>query len=461
MRAVRLLAALAVSAATFLVPVLPTQAATSGPVIDNASLYNGGQACSAASPIPVGWLGGVLQAVGTDAAPSVSRFAFTFAIWPTADPAAQTQVTASSGGSGALATGQVPDSVLVGGTSYSWRVQLTDDNGTSPWSQTCLFTFDVSSPSAPTVTSANFPPASQGTGPIGEPAQFTFDGHGDPDTAGFAYVWGVYPPAYVCTYNSGPQGQLVCPDPFTQSGTIRANAPGGTASVTLSPPDLFGTVTLSVAAMDQVGNRSQWVQYQILPPYTPPTITVAQQPICGGSATISFAPYPGVQGVTSYSYSVDGDNRTGTVAADAQGNATFTLPVTTSDYAIRARSNSANGYVSPAGYGSLDVHPLPSVQADIYVNSGQPVGGPGVTGTFTFSPPYDGHFVSGYQYRFGRDPFQTVAADPDWGTASVQYTPKHPGPQTLTVQSLNADAPGGSCQLSYTFRVADPEDTSG
>ncbi|HEU5269684.1 MAG TPA: hypothetical protein VFU36_07155, partial [Jatrophihabitans sp.] len=219
--------------------------------------------------------------------------------------------------------------------------------------------------------------------------------------------------------------------------------------------DLFGTVILSVAAMDEVGNRSQWVQYEILPPYTPPTITVTPQPICGSTATISFAPYPGVQNVTSYSYSVDGgsDSRTGTVTADAQGAATLTLPVTADDYSLHASSHSANGYVSPAGYASLDVTPQPGVQADVYVNSGQPVGGPGVTGTFTFSPPFDGHFVSGYQYRFGRDPLQTVAAD-DWGNASVQYTPKHPGPQTLTVQSLNADAPGGSCQLSYTFRVA-------
>ena len=461
MRTLRLLAALAACAATLLVPVLPSQAATSGPVIDNTSLYNGGKPCSTGSAIRVGWLGTVLQAAGTDANPN-GLFRYTFTVWPTGDPAAQTQVTAIGGGSGALATGRLPDSTLVSGTSYSWQVQLTDDNGSSPWSQTCLFDYDATPPSVPAVTSGNYPPASQGVGPIGQPAQFTFDGHGDPDTAGFAYIWGTVTPAEgVCGYGSGPLGQLVCPDPFSQPGTIRADAPGGTASVTLSPPDWFGPLTLSVTALDAVGNASQWVQFQIWPAYTPPTVTVSPQPICGNSATISFTPYPGVQNVTSYSYSVDGDNRTGTVAADAQGNATFTLPVTTGDYAIRASSHSANGYVSPAGYGSLDVHPLPSVQADVYVNSGQPVGGPGVTGTFTFSPPYDGHWVSGYQYRFGHDPVQTVAADPNWDTASVQYTPKHPGPQTLTVQSLNADAPGGSCQLSYTFRVADPEDTSG
>jgi hypothetical protein len=460
MRTLRLLAALAACAATFLVPVLPSQAATSGPVIDNTSLANGGRPCSTGTAIPVGWLGTVLQAVGTDASSTMGVFRYTFAIWPTSDPAAQTQLTAFGYASGTLATGRVPDSTLASGTSYSWRVQLTDDNGTSPWSQTCLFHYDVTPPAAPTVTSGNYPPASQGTGPIGEPAQFTFDGHDDPDTAGFAYFWGTDTPVVgVCNYG-GPLGQLVCPDPFSHPGTIRADAPGGRASVTLSPlADWFGPLTLSVTALDEAGNVSQWVRYQIWPAYTPPTVTVAPQPICGNSATISFAPYPGVKNVTSYSYTVEGStSRTGTVAADAQGNATLTLSMSTDDYAVRASSHSANGYVSPTGYGWLDVNPQPSVQADVYLNSGQPVGGPGVTGTFTFSPPYDGHWVSAYQYRFGHDPVQTVTADPNWDTASVQYTPKHPGPQTLTVQTVNADAPGGSCQLSYTFRVADPED---
>jgi hypothetical protein len=436
------------------------QAVGTGPVVDNTSLLNGGKACTNSTPpAPLGYFAYILNAVGSDPNPdSVFSYDYTFDIWPTSDPAAQTELHTTEYSSGSLATQFVPSSVLVSNTTYSWRVQLTDANGTSPWSQTCTFGYDVTPPTTPVITSSNYPTMDQGVGPIGQLAQFTFDGHGDPNTAGFLWDWGSILPVPGCSY-SGPLGQLQCPDTFAQPHTIRANAPGGTASFAGLPPTTFGgPQTLTIAALDVAGNMSQPVHYQIMVPYTPAIVTVHQQPICGNTATVSFAPYPGLTGVTSYSYSMESINGpvTGTVAAGADGTATVNVAVTPDNYAIQARSISANGFLSSDGYGSLDVNPQPGIQSDVYLNSGQPVGGPGVTGTFTLSPPSDGSWVSSYRYRFGDDgPFQTVAADQNGDTATVQFTPSHPGRQTLTVQSVNAEPPpSNSCLASYVFRVA-------
>lgn len=99
-----------------------------------------------------------------------------------------------------------------------------------------------------------------------------------------------------------------------------------------------------------------------------------------------------------------------------------------------------------------DIVPIDNEVADLAVDVRHGRSPPG--DHFTFSPPYDGHQVVSYQYRLPNGPPRTVAADPNSQTATVQFTPTHAGAQTLTVQSINGDAPGGSCQASYTFVVA-------
>jgi hypothetical protein len=456
MRIPKLLAALLTSCVLAALTPLGTAQAAAGPAIDNTSLTNGGKPCSATTPpVVLGYFGPLLEAAGSDDAYSPG-FDYTFSIWPLTDPAAVRSVSVHGYSSGQLVHAQLPDDVLVDGHSYAWRVQLRTSNGTSPWSQACTFSYDNTSPATPAVSSANYPRFGEGQSPVGEFAQFTFDSGGDPDTVGFYYAWTQDLPSYACSFG-GPLGQLVCPDIFADSNTVRVASPGGSASVTL-PPVSDGPQTLSVVAMDVAGNRSPAVQYQTFVPWSGPTVSVAGgRPICGGSgsARVVFAPNPGLTtGVSSYTYTVDG-NPAVTVPAGANGTAKVWMKDVRESAWLQVTSLSTNGFRSGQGYLFLDVNPQVSVYSSGYPNSGQPVGGVGVLGQFRFSPPYtDGSAPTSFSYRFPDGPVKTVPADEFSGDASVQWAPVHAGQQTMTVQAMNADGSPASCTTSYTFTVA-------
>jgi hypothetical protein len=424
----------------------------SGPIIADSDIDNGGRSCSTATDpmLVLGYLANRLEAFGTDATlttPSASQY--TFAIWPVDDPAAETDIVDNTS-SGSLGRATVPAGFEVSGSTYAWHVKMSDDNGTSPWSSTCLFTYDGSPPPMPTVTSPNFAENSDTWGPIGELAQFTFSGGGNPDIAGFRYGWGNLG-VEACS-SSGVQGQLVCADPLTWPDVVPADTPGGTATVALTPP-YAGAPTLSVEAIDRAGNVSATVTYQISVPFSAPTITQINPPACGSQLQVSFTSHDGVTGVIGYSYSLD----YGTpvyVSADSRGTTQAKIAVTRDNYIVIAHSVSANGFHSSDGYLYFVVDPQPTVTANVYVNSGQPVGGVGVTDTFTFTPPYDGHEVSGYEYRFTGGPSGIAPADPNTQNGSLTWAPTRPGPQTLTVSAINADSAGTSCALTYPFTVA-------
>ena len=454
MRMPKLLAVLLTSGVLAALTPLGTAQAASGPTIDNTNLVNGGRPCTATTPPQVlGFAAGTLQAVGYDDAYS-STFDYTFSVWPLTDPAAVRNVTARGYSSGRLVTAHLPADVLVNGSSYGWQVKLTTRNGTSPWSQVCTFGYDNTGPTAPSVSSANYPRFGEGASPVGEFAQFTFDAGGDPDTAGFYYAWTRDLPTYACSY-SGQLGQLVCPDIFADSNTVRVASPGGSASVTL-PPVSDGPQTLSVVAMDLAGNRSPAVQYETFVPWSGPIVSLAGGgPLCGDRiARVVFAPNPGLTtGVSSYTYTVDG-NPAVTVPAGADGTARVSMKGIRESTWLQVTSLSTNGFRSSNGYLFLDVNPQVFVYSPVYPNSGQPVGGVGVLGRFSFSPPYtDGSAPSSLRYRFPDGPVKTVAVE-EYGGASVQWAPVHAGQQTLTVQSMNADGSPTSCETSYTFTVA-------
>lgn len=431
--------------------VAPASAATPPPAIDGTSLVNGGKACATSAPLPtLGYFGDTLQAARTATSTSTSSYSFTFELWPSSDPTSVTDVSATTYGSSLLATGNVPAAALTSGTTYSWRVNVSDGTSTSPWSATCSFQYDATPPPAPTVTS-NYP---QNTwGPLGQPATFTLSGGGNPDVGGFLYTWGYDLPLPACSY-SGPLNELDCPDFLTQPDVIKPTTPGGTATLTLNPPG-SGPQTLTVASLDAAGNMSQPpVRYQIMVRSAAPTVTVlGSQAICGNNVRVSFAPHPGVDNVVSYSYALD-YGKTTTVRADAHGTATAVIPVTADSSMLKATSTSKSGFTSDPSYTILDINPQPFVQADLYLNDGQPAGGIGVPGTFTLSPPWDGTWPSSYTYRFSDDAPKTVAADPGDYSAVIHWTPKRSGAETLTVTSNNADGSGSSCAMQYMFNVA-------
>jgi len=421
-----------------------------GPIIATSDLDNGGRPCSTTTDpaLVLGFFANTLEALGTDSSPSPIA-QYTFAIWPVDDPAAETDIF-DTAFDGELGRATVPSGVEVSGGTYAWRAQMTDDNGTSPWSTTCVFTYDGTDPPAPTISSPNFPPYPQGIGPVGQLAQFTFSGGGDPDVAGFLYGWGPDLPLPACEYG-GPAGQLVCPDVLSQPGVVRADAPGGTSAVSLPPPAV-GPQQLNVRAMDAAGNLSSQVSYTIFVPASDPTITLlSPSPACGSQIQVAFTPNPGVSGVVSYTYTTNFGAPV-SVAADSSGTAKVKIAVTSSF--LSASSLSANGFRSSDGFLRIDVNPQPTVSASIYVNSGQPVGGVGIADTFTFTPPFDGISVSGYRYQFTGGPSGVAPADQNTQTGSLVWAPTRAGPQTLTVSSINTDGSGTSCPIAYSFTVA-------
>jgi len=431
------------------------QADPVGPQIVDASLYAGGQPCSATTPpVVVNEFGRDLQVVATDDLPNSYPANLTFAVWPSADPSAETRVTTRYYSVGWLTTEVLPEATLTSGTDYSWRVQLSDGNGVSPWSRTCTFHYDSTPPPVPTVTSSNFPADYTGRGPVGQMPEFTFDGGGDPDTVGFA--WGWWNLGVPACSSSGPNGQIVCPDPFSRPNTLRADRPGGTASLKVNVPSA-GPTRLAVAAIDAAGNQSPATYYDFFMPSSFPTVTLNQQPLCGSTAVFKLSPHADVTDVTSYSYTLEGwgPDETGTVKARPDGTATVQVKVSANYFRFSAVSNSANGFISTAGYSFLNVNPQATVQSDVYQSTGQPTGGPGVTGTFTFSPPYNTDWVASYRYQFGSGQTETIASSDGSEDASIQWTPVHSGAETLTVTALTDSGAPVSCPLTYDFVVAD------
>ncbi len=221
----------------------------STPVIRPEYLRQGGFACDDTTPARrlAAWPG-TLQALASDAdEPDQSAIDYEFAVWPHDDPAARLTLVDDDAGTTYAGTVGFPAGYLGDGRTYSWQVRATDGVETSAWSPACSFVADTADPPAPTVSAT-------------DDAVFTFSGNGDPDVAGFYYTWGEIS---VSGCTSGQYALLTCREPFTGQTEVRADAPGGSVTLPLPPPGGWGT--LKVAAIDEAGQRSDFVYYEFDP----------------------------------------------------------------------------------------------------------------------------------------------------------------------------------------------------
>jgi hypothetical protein len=423
------------------------------PTVDPQHRYNGGFPCTASAPYrSLGAFADQLQALGVDADPGEFRLHYEFAVWPQDDPAARITVRDEFGSPDRVGTGRIPAGYLQNGRTYSWQVRVDDGADTSAWSDACSFVLDTIAPAQPLVTSSNYPEEGGGqVGTIGESALFTFSAGDDVDTIGFEYSWiGVSTPG--CSF--GTLGQLVCRDPFVEPDTVHADAPGGTVTVALTPPGT-GPHTLYVRSIDAAGNRSrETTTYRIFVPYPAPLISVVgDEPEWGQTVVLRFAPFPGVTGTVEYDYSLDSAEPQ-TVPAGPDGTATIQFVASsTSGHQVSVHSHSANGWISPEGGWSVHFDPWPGVRSDVYPANGEPVGGVGVTGTFTFSPPPGMTAIQGYQYAFDGAEFTFVPAGAD-GRASITWAPEFPEYNVLEVYAVDPDGTWSLYSNQYYFNVA-------
>jgi hypothetical protein len=209
--------------------------------------YNAGFPCDTTAPYRrVGARHGSLQALATDAdEDDENSLTYEFAVWPHDNPSARLVLTDDDGSVRYAGGVTVTDSYLADEGTYSWQVRVTDGVTTSVLSPTCSYVVDKTDPHPPTVRSD-------------APDQFTFDGGGDLDTRGFQYTWGEMP---VPGCSSQQYAIVVCPEPFDGPNKVLATTPGGTATVTLTPPH-SGPSILRVRSIDESGNTSATVEFE-------------------------------------------------------------------------------------------------------------------------------------------------------------------------------------------------------
>ncbi|MFC6598702.1 DNRLRE domain-containing protein [Kitasatospora paranensis] len=399
-------------------------------------LFNDNQPCATAKPYPsMGELTPELSAMlhDADAGSGDSTLTGRFAVWPVGHRDRRTEFTESSMVSGWVRSTHVPAGVLADGGTYAWQVQGGDGTDTSAWSKPCYFHVDAVRPSAaPVVTAPNYPPDEWSAG--GTPAEFTFTANGVSDVAAYQYAWG--PGLGVVGTNIGPYGVPQWTDPFAGPGFVRTATPGGSASVTLIPPD-SGPQTLSVRSFDRAFASSAVTTYRFYVRDTSPVVTPdTPSPRVGVPVTLHLAPNAAVQPVDSYTVQV-GYGAAQTVAAAADGTASVAITLNSTTQ-VEVRSHSTNGWVSNPYRWFATVDTTPTVTSDIYAeetDTPASAGGVGVTGVFTFAPKVPD--VASYTYSFDWNPETTVTPDAT-GTAQVSWAPDASGPHILYAYATDA-----------------------
>ncbi|MGW5477037.1 hypothetical protein [Streptomyces sp. NPDC004008] len=402
-------------------------------------LFNGNRSCSTDADRPTfvrAGTGLVVEGVpATTDTTDNSSVSVQYQVWPVTDPTQITTVTRDHAAPGFEAPGQLPSDALTDGQTYAWRAQTVAGGAASDWSAPCYVAIDNTHPAnAPTVSSPNYPPDTWNPG--GEPVRFTLNANGVGDVTGFEYSW--QPDLPVIGTSIGDHGIPQPVDPYTDpSYFTRADAPGGSATLSLVPPTGSGPMTLWVRSLDRAYNVSAITSYSFLVSSTAPTVTSdVPSPEFGKPATFTFRPNAALQStspVVSYSVhtvgSPDGDK---TVDVEAAADGTAKVKLTLDGLygeSLSVTSKSANGWVSDAGSWSTGYDTTPTVASDVYPENGSG-GGVGVPGAFTFTPKAKG--VVSYTYSFNGEPEVTVAAGAHH-TARVDWTPTSDGPVDLTV----------------------------
>jgi hypothetical protein len=409
---------------------------------------NAGLSCTTTAPYRSlhGWFD-VLSVGTADPDPADTARTVDFALWPQDDPSARTErtgVTVDAAGNASTSITSVP---FTHGRTYSWQARVTDGADTSPWSSPCHFAVDTVRPPKPTVSSPNYP--QHDWAPVGEQAVFVFDGGGNPDVAGFEY--GFDRDSWYSSCRT-VDNVFRCTEPFSTRGSVRADAPGGRAQVLINPPQL-GYTRFYVWSVDATGMRSEPVEYVFYVWDGQPTVTVVgAEPRYGDPITVRFQADPRAAGTVDFVYSLDGGITEQVVAAAADGTATITFSAIGRSYAqVEARSRSANGWVSPPGSWLWWYLTAPGVTSDVYIG-GEPSGGVGVPGTFTFTAPRAWFRTTKFWYTFdGFENFE-VPVGPD-GTATITWTPTESGPQFIQVTAVD-EWNNGQGYAEHQFVVA-------
>ncbi|MEU7996559.1 hypothetical protein AB0B83_14660 [Micromonospora sp. NPDC049060] len=308
------------------------------------------------------------------------------------------------------------------------RIEVYSVDRTGNRSTTVSYEFWVRD-TAPRITDGN------PEGRLGQPREITFS----PMMAGVTeYVW---------WFNG-------------EEHTVAADA-DGVATVTVTPTEIQNT--LRVRSRTSGGVPSGDAEYNLYV-RTSPFVTSPNWPDNGWPGTPAgtegtFVFRPAMDDVVEYVYSFDGGDPQ-TVAAGPDGSATITYtPRDVSNQTLEVFSRTGAGVQSESTYYAFHAASVaPGVDSQVYPRN-LTGGGPGVPGTFTFTPHAGTSGVTSYVYRFADEPERTVEAGAD-GTATVEWTPRSVdsgfgGWVQLQVRARTAGGIVTDAQY-YSFRV-DPK----
>jgi len=409
------------------------------PAVDSSRMYTGPRACDRQQPgtLVAGASPLFIKLTDPDEGDRISLEG-DWAIWPVLQPEQRTVLSGPA--TRVVSSLTPPASLFADGQTYAWQARTNDGTDVSSWSEICYFTVDLQSPDAvPGVTSSQFPKG-QGV-PGGTPGVFTFTAGGVEDVAGYQYSWGDLGTPGV--YWLDDEGAPVWQEPLDLPGYVRATALGGQASVTLSPPRTSNV--LQVRSLDRAGHAGPTTRYEVYVSNTAPTLSVngktswgAYQIDYGQSAAIRLTPHPDLHDVIGYSYQIN-SGPVVDISANADGTADLTYtPNGTASTDLQVWSRSANGWRSPSTSAWMTVTTAPKVTSDVYPEDADlnPLGGVGITGTFTFAPRLPDVVAYRYSFDWGVETVVPAGAD---GTASITWTPMTADYHAITVVSVRAD----------------------
>jgi len=173
--------------------------------------------------------------------PTDSQVAAHFQIWPVDSPSTVTDATSITLPPGDTVSVSVPNSVFTDGGTYAWRVRDETSTAVSDWTTPCHFIRLLTSPSAPTITSAAFP--ATGSTPIRTYGTFTFSVPTPTRVVGFEYL-----------LNGGLFG-VGGGNPYVPIGA------DGTATTPPLASGQWGTNILKVQSVDMAGDVSGVATY--------------------------------------------------------------------------------------------------------------------------------------------------------------------------------------------------------
>lgn len=390
-------------------------------------LFNGYEACSTNPGSPV-YLGGgpdVIEARSLDTTDTL--ITENFQVWPVSDPS-QVIPLSGEGLSGFEIAVNTPGNDMVFGQTYAWDVQASGSGGTSAFSSPCYFTVESPPSDPPTVTSSNYPSGQSNQG--GTPIQLTFGANGDSDVGGYEFSWSE-PLPVAGVAHIGAFGIPSFINPYTQPQNFaQASTLGGSATVSLVPPQDTGLLVLTVASLDRAFNQSPTTTFFIfLKPDAPTIVPLVPNPKYGENIPFRLLPSPGLHAaspVTSYTVQYEGaEPETINVPANTDGTAEFNLVLNDPNGVnfIVVTSHSADGWTSQNNFWQSQINTTPVVTSNIYLGSGVG-GGPGVPDTFTFDLKVKG--IASFTYGFSDGTTGTVDVSGD-GVAQITWAPQQSG----------------------------------